>query len=233
MASQRREVAPRRTPTSHLRRTRSLSTMASRWTFSFYPSPRLFHLRLEQPRSPMWSSDKSRLGVGSCQTRYKISHITTTPHSQTFMSRRRSTKDSPCLQTSNCPTTSSLGRLQAPPWRALLRGMKSMIFLSIQWILFILLWLSFVDQEEMQFMFYMRLKARNLWKSMDYLHLVTVDAIPLCAWRTAPNQIPNLLSDFAHLPPILLSSALFEDITPSATTNLKSLCFSVMNSWST
>ena len=36
MASQRREVVPRRTPTSHLRRTRSPSTTASRWASSFF-----------------------------------------------------------------------------------------------------------------------------------------------------------------------------------------------------
>ena len=76
-------------------------------------------------------------------------------------------------------------------------------------------------------------RKKKQFRSNGYLHLVTVDAIPLCAWRTAPNQIPNLLSDFAHLPPILLSSALFEDITPSATSNSKSLYLSVMNSWST
>ena len=224
MASQRREVAPRRTPTSHLRRTRSPSTTASRWT-SFFPSPRTFHPRLEQPRSPMWSSDKSRLGVGSCQTRYEISHITTTPHSQTFMNRRRSTKDSPCLQTSSCLTTSSLGRLQAPPWRALLLGMKRMLFYPP----LIGNWWPGKNAGHVLWGW----RKRKQCKSNGYLHLVTVDAIPLCAWRTAPNQIPNLLSDFAHLPPILLSSALFEDITPSATTNSKSLYLSVTHSWST
>ena len=82
-------------------------------------------------------------------------------------------------------------------------------------------------------MYYMRLKAQNLVKINGLSSVVTVEAIPLCAWRTAPNRIPNLLSDFAHLPPILLSSALFEDITPGASTNSKSLYLSVLNSWST